>query len=137
MRRKNTMNKSIYDGYCFLVAKANSAAEGEAAKGERDYGWVIGFAIALWVVFLLTVPLAYLLFWWRPLYYEGFTTERAMRKAFDFFVALAITLALLLALTIATVAIENAAARYKCLEVHSRAWSCPRGSRASSSWRSC
>jgi len=68
-------------------------------KGERDYGWVIGFAVALWVVFLLTVPLAYLLFWWRPLYYEGFTTERAMRKAFDFFVAPAIALALLLALT--------------------------------------
>jgi hypothetical protein len=89
------------------VVKANSAAEGEATKGERDYGWVIGFAIALWVVFLLTVPLAYLLFWWRPLYYEGFTTERAMRKAFDFFVAPAITLALLLALTIATVAIKE------------------------------
>jgi sterol desaturase/sphingolipid hydroxylase (fatty acid hydroxylase superfamily) len=119
--------------------KANSAAESEAAKGERGYGWVIGFAIALWVVFLLTVPLAYLLFWWRPLYYEGFTTERAMRKAFDFFVALAITLALLLALTIATatVAIKNAAAKYKCLEAYPRAWSCPRGSRASSSWRSC
>jgi hypothetical protein len=37
-------------------------------------------------------------------------TERAMRKAFDFFAALAITLALLLALTIAaaTVAIKSA-----------------------------
>jgi hypothetical protein len=97
VRRKEKYN--IYDGHCFLVAKANSAAEGEATKGERDYGWVIGFAIALWVVFLLTVPLAYLLFWWRPLYYEGFTTERSIRRAFDFFVAPAIALALLLALT--------------------------------------
>lgn len=93
----------------FLVARASSAAEGEAAKGKKDYGWVIGFAIALWVVFFLTLPLAYLLFWWRPLYYEGFTTERAIRTAFDFFVALTITLALMLALTIAaaTVAIKN------------------------------
>lgn len=83
--------------------------KGEATKGKRDYGWVIGFAIALWVVFFLTLPLAYLLFWWRPLYYEGFTTERAIRTAFDFFVALTITLALMLALTIAaaTVAIKN------------------------------
>jgi len=45
-----------------------------------------------------------------PLYYEGFTTERAIRRAFDFFVTLTIALALMLALTIAaaTVAIKSA-----------------------------
>jgi hypothetical protein len=87
------------------MSRASETAGSEAARGERNAWVVIPLTIILWVLFLVSLPLFCTFFWWRPLYYEGFTTERAMRLAFNFFVALAVFLAFLLSLTVAAAAV--------------------------------
>jgi len=87
------------------MPRASEAVGGEAAREEGDAWVVIPLTVILWVLFLVSLPFFYILFWWRPLYYGGFTTERAIRLAFDFFVALAVFLAFLLSLTVTAAAI--------------------------------
>jgi len=87
------------------MSRASEAAGSEAAREEEDAWVVIPLTVILWVLFLVSLPFFYILFWQMPLYREGFTTERAIRLAFDFFVALAVFLAFLLSLTVVAAAI--------------------------------
>jgi len=87
------------------MSRAGETADDEAAKRGRDAQDIALLVVFLWILFLVSLPYIYMLYWWRPLYYEGFTTERALTLAFNFFLALAVILALLLSLTVAATAI--------------------------------